>query len=253
MTLVKHLVTAGLGSRRACAALVLSGAVTVNGEVAESLMALVKGNDRIEVEGREVGRPARRDPVYLLLNKPAGYLSTVRDDRGRKTVMELVPERLRVPGLVPAGRLDLPSTGLMLLTNDGDLVNRVTHPRYGVRKEYHVLLDAALPPVAVRKLLSGVELEEGTASAVSVQRLDESTNRYSVVLVEGKKREIRMMMRAIGRNVKQLQRVRIGRLSLGGLAEGRSRPLTAAELRGLRGAAPRGAQRKGAPHAGRVK
>ena len=216
----------------------MKGMVSINGEAAESLTTVVKAKDRVEVQGREVSRPSRRAPVYVLVNMPSSYLSTVRDDRGRRTVMELVPEPLRVPGLVPAGRLDLPSTGLMLLTNDGELVNRVTHPRYGVRKEYHVLLDAVIPPPDVKKLLSGVELEEGKASAVSVTRLDERVYRYSVVLVEGKKREIRMMMRVIGRTVTELKRVKIGDLSLGNLAEGKSRLLTPGELRGLQGKAP---------------
>jgi len=224
----------------------MGGMVVVNGEVAESLTMTMKARDRVEVWGREITRPSRGAPVYLMVNKPPGYLSTVRDDRGRKTVMELVPEGLRVPGLVPAGRLDLASTGLMLLTNDGDLVNKVTHPSYGVRKEYNVLLDAALVSLDIKSLLTGVELEDGKASAVSVTRLDEHAYRYTVVLVEGKKREIRMMMRALGRHVRELKRVKMGDLLLGNLEEGKSRLLTSGEVRGLtRSAATKNEARRG--------
>ena len=142
LPLVKYLVSAGVGSRRHVVELVVDGKVRVNGERAESITLPVSSRDRVEVGGETV-RAATAPPVYLLLNKPLGYLSTVHDDRGRPTVLDLVPQARRAPGLVPAGRLDLESSGLMLLTNDGDLVYRVTHPRYGVRKEYRVLLGLA--------------------------------------------------------------------------------------------------------------
>ena len=210
----------------------------MNGEPAPSLTMPVAVADHVALEGREVVAGVGRS-VYLLLNKPAGYLSTVRDDRGRSTVLDLVPEARRLPGLVPAGRLDLGSTGLTLLTNDGDQVNRLTHPRYGVEKEYNVLLDGPLVTRAVRMLLSGVQVEAGLATAVAVRRMDGNVgeHRYSVVLVEGKKREVRHMLRAVGRNVLTLERSRLANLTLGGLARGSVRPLTAAELRGLRVAA----------------
>ena len=233
-TLVKYLVAAGLGSRRHCAALVLSGYVTVNGEPGESLMMPVTHNDLIEVDGRPV--VARRTGhVYLLANKPDGYLSSVGDDRGRPTVIDLVPRSLRMSGLVPAGRLDLHSTGLILLTDDGELVNRVTHPRYEIDKEYHVTLDGVLTPSGSSKLRTGVTIETGEARAMAIRRLhEESGFRYSITLNEGRKREVRLMFRYVGRQVLVLQRVRIGNLLLAGLKDGEVREMTSQELAGLR-------------------
>ena len=235
LTLVKYLVSAGVGSRRHVVELVVGGKVRVNGERAESITLPVSSRDRVEVEGQTV-RAASAPPVYLLLNKPLGYLSTVRDDRGRPTVLDLVPQARRAPGLVPAGRLDLESSGLMLLTNDGDLVYRVTHPRYGVRKEYRVLLDSPVPTGTVTALLRGVQTPMGTATALAVRRVarDAAVPLYHVTLVEGKNREVRLMFRAVGRQVVELQRVRIGNLGLRGLRPGESRELTTIEVRRLR-------------------
>jgi pseudouridine synthase len=233
-SLVKYLVGAGLGSRRHCAALVLSGYVSVNGALAESLMMPVAAHDKVSVDGRPI-TPRTTGYLYLLVNKPAGYLSTVRDDRGRRTVMDLVPRAQRVTGLVPAGRLDLDSTGLILLTDDGDLVNRITHPRYEIRKEYHARLDGVVVPSASRAFRAGIELPTGLAKAVALRRLaDQPGFRYAVVLIEGKKREVRDMFRAVGRRVLELERVRIGNLSVDALEPGAVRALTAAELRGIR-------------------
>jgi 23S rRNA pseudouridine2605 synthase len=232
--LVKYLVGAGLGSRRHCAALVLSGFVTVNGKVAESLTLQVTHRDQIEVDGRPV-TARRTGHVYLVANKPDGHLSSVTDDRGRPTVMDLIPRALRVNGLVPAGRLDLHSTGLILLTDDGELVNRVTHPRYEVEKEYYVTLDGVLTPSGSSKLRNGLTIETGEARALAVRRLHEEKGyRYSITLNEGRKREVRLMFRAIGRQVTALQRVRIGNLSVDGIKDGDVREMTSGELAGLR-------------------
>ena len=276
--LVKQLVAAGAGSRRRSAALIMEGAVTVNGEPALDLNHPVAPGDAVRVRGVALGAPVARR-VYLLLNKPPGYLSAVSDDRGRPTVLDLAPAALRVPGLVPAGRLDLASAGLVLLTNDGDLVNRITHPRYGVEKEYDVLLDRPLTPAERRLLIAGVEIESGTASAVAVEpvrrtppegyvsrgregpppsfprrresrpkfsppggdarRAERTEPRYRVTLVEGKKREIRLVMAALGVSVLRLTRVRIGGMRLGSLAPGAVRELSAAEARRLLSAGER--------------
>ena len=235
LPLVKYLVSAGAGSRRHVVELVVDGKVRVNGERAESITLPVSSRDRVEVGGETV-RAATAPPVYLLLNKPLGYLSTVHDDRGRPTVLDLVPQARRAPGLVPAGRLDLESSGLMLLTNDGDLVYRVTHPRYGVRKEYRVLLDSPVPTGTVTALLRGVQTPMGTATALAVRRVarDAAVPLYHVTLVEGKNREVRLMFRAVGRQVLELQRVRLGSLGLQGLRPGESRELTTIEVRRLR-------------------
>ncbi len=244
--MVKYLVSAGLGSRRSCASLIVNGFVTVNETMAESLMMPVSKDDRIQVEGRLI-EARRTGHLYLLLNKPDGILSTISDDRGRRTIMDLVPRALRLSGLVPAGRLDLHSTGLLLLTDDGELVNRVTHPRYEVDKEYHVKLDGVLNPTSSARLRSGVEIESGLAKAKAVRRLPEEPGyRYSITLNEGKKREVRLMLRAVGRQVTQLRRIRLGSLSLGDLADGQVRELTDIELTDIRrqvGLAPNAARR----------
>jgi 23S rRNA pseudouridine2605 synthase len=233
-TLVKYLVAAGLGSRRHCAALILSGYVRVNGELAESLIMDVNHHDSIEVDGRQVAAK-RTGHVYLLVSKPDGHLSSVSDDRGRPTVIELVPRALRMHGLVPAGRLDLHSTGLMLLTTDGELVNRVTHPRYEIEKEYHVDLDRVVTPTASSRLKTGLEIETGMARAMALRRLhEESGFKYAIVLNEGRKREVRLMFRAVSRQVLALKRVRIGNLTVDGLEDGQVRELTDQELHGIR-------------------
>ncbi len=238
--LLKFLVTAGLGARRHCVELIVNGHVRVNGIPADNLNHPVRARDRVDVDGMPV-RPQPVERTYLLLNKPAGYLSTVRDDRGRRTVMDLVPEDQRVPGLVPAGRLDLDSTGLMLLTNDGDLVDLITHPRYGVEKEYRILIDRPLSPDGTRALLEGVDIEDGIARAKWVRRLTETDNqaRYAVTLVEGKKREVRRMLMAVGRRVIELERTRLGNITLGQLPLAQTRRMSNAELRGLLAVADR--------------
>ena len=277
MPLVKRLVAGGAGSRRRAAALIFSGAVSVNGRPAGNLNHPVGPDDAVAVNGQPLAQAEKRT-VYLLLNKPKGYLCAVTDARGRPTVLDLVPDALRVAGLVPVGRLDADSTGLLLLSNDGAFVERVTHPRYGVVKEYDILLDRALSPRDEARLLNGVEIEGGTARALSVEaspqpfpsgrgsthkgeaRSTRSTPspqpspaigrggmrqpspsgrggahkgeaRYAVELAEGKKREVRLMMRAVGRRVLRLTRVRVGGLRLGRLPSGSVRELSAQEAR----------------------
>jgi 23S rRNA pseudouridine2605 synthase len=251
------LVAAGVGSRRASAELIMGGRVQVNGQPVSSLTQLVKDSDRVTVDGRQTDA-SRSKPAYLMLHKPAGYLTTVRDDRGRRTVLALVPQESYAPGLVPVGRLDMDTTGLLLLTNDGDLAYRLTHPRYQVEKEYQVEVDGPLTRQQVQRLLSGVQLPEGPAKVVSVKPLTRAgapgtgqmrapagmprsrpaspaIARYSVTLVEGQKREVRLLFQAMGRQVLELRRVRMGTVSLGGLEQGRVRPLTQAEVQRLKG------------------
>lgn len=230
MPLVKRLVAGGAGSRRRAAALIIEGSVSVNGQPATSLNHPVSASDAVSVNGRPLAQAEKRT-VYLLLNKPRGYLCAVSDSRGRPTVLDLVPDALRVAGLVPVGRLDADSTGLLLLSNDGAFVERVTHPRYGVVKEYDVLLDRALWPRDQARLLDGVEIEGGLARALSVEPVRRGEARYTVELAEGKKREVRLMMRAVGRRVLRLTRVRVGGLRLGRLPSGSVRELSAQEAR----------------------
>ena len=226
--LVKRLVSGGAGSRRRAAALIMDGAVTVNGEPALSISAPVGPGDAVAVNGEPLPQ-GEAGPVYLLLNKPPGYISAARGDRGRAAVLDLVPDALRVPGLVPAGRLDTASAGLLLLSNDGAFVDRVTHPRYGVVKEYRVLLDGPLSPRDRDRLLRGVPIEGGVATARAVSPSGKREPRYAVELTEGKKREVRLMMQAVGRKTLRLERVRVGGLRLGGLPSGAVRQLSARE------------------------
>ena len=230
MPLVKRLVAGGAGSRRRAAALIIEGSVSVNGQPATNLNHPVSASDAVSVNGRPLAQAEKRT-VYLLLNKPRGYLCAVSDSRGRPTVLDLVPDALRVAGLVPVGRLDADSTGLLLLSNDGAFVERVTHPRYGVVKEYDVLLDRPLWPREQARLLDGVEIEGGLARALSVEPVRKGEARYAVELAEGKKREVRLMMRAVGRRVLRLTRVRVGGLRLGRLPSGSVRELSAQEAR----------------------
>ena len=230
MPLVKRLVAGGAGSRRRAAALIIEGSVCVNGQPATSLNHPVSAPDAVSVNGQPLAQAEKRI-VYLLLNKPRGYLCAVSDSRGRPTVLDLVPDALRVAGLVPVGRLDAESTGLLLLSNDGAFVERVTHPRYGIVKEYDVLLDRALWPREQARLLDGVEIEGGLARALSVEPTRQGEARYAVELAEGKKREVRLMMRAVGRRVLRLTRVRVGGLRLGKLPSGSVRELSAQEAR----------------------
>ena len=230
MPLVKRLVAGGAGSRRRAAALIIEGSVSVNGRPATSLNHPVSASDAVSVNGQPLAQAEKRT-VYLLLNKPKGYLCAVSDSRGRPTVLDLVPDALRVAGLVPVGRLDADSTGLLLLSNDGAFVERVTHPRYGVVKEYDVLLDKPLWPRDQARLLDGIEIQGGLARALSVEPVRKGEARYAVELAEGKKREVRLMMRAVGRRVLRLTRVRVGGLRLGRLPSGSVRELSAREAR----------------------
>ena len=257
-TLVKYLVAAGAGSRRASAGLVMAGRVQINGRPAGSLAAPVKVGDRVTVDGREVSA-SRSTPTYLLLHKPDGYLTTVRDDQGRPTVMDLVPREMRVPGLVPVGRLDFNTSGLLLLTNDGDLAYRLTHPRYEVEKEYVAVVSRPLMPEQLKRLVSGIRLPDGLARAVTVIPLTrprapgtgqkpvragqparvglalppQGKMRYGITLIEGQNREIRLMFQALGHRVLELRRVRMGIIRLGSLAPGQLRRLSPAEVQRL--------------------
>jgi 23S rRNA pseudouridine2605 synthase len=239
--LVKYLVACNAGSRRASAALIMGGRVQVNGEKALGLMQPVARGDKVTLNGATVQpQQTKTGPTYLALNKPPGYVTSVRDEHGRKTVMSLVPVASRVPGLVPAGRLDMDSTGLIVLTNDGDLVYRLTHPRFEVEREYHVVTDAPLQPHERRALLEGVPLDGKPAKVASLRSLPALPHqgreqaRYSVVLMEGRNREARRLFEAVGRHVLALRRVRMGPLHLGSLPAGQTRTLQAKELQEVR-------------------
>ena len=229
LPLVKALVLAGCGSRRRMAEAVKQGRVLVNGEVAASFTQPVQTDkDLLVLDGKavEAGTDA---PVYLLLNKPRGFLSTTRDERGRLTVMNLLPEKYKHKNLYPVGRLDMDSRGLLLLTNDGDLTFRLTHPRFEKEKEYLVTLEHPLTEADSARFEAGLELEDGMTWPVRLSRRQANPPLYSVVLHEGRKRQLRRMFGSLGYRVADLQRIRVGSLKLGTLAEGEARELSATE------------------------
>ena len=235
-TLLKALVEAGAGSRRRVADAIMHGLVRVNGVVVSGLRyAVDAAKDRVEVDGRVVGIKPQKH-VYLMLNKPAGVLSTVRDERGRRTVIDILPEKYRNIGLHPAGRLDKDSTGLLLMTNDGEFTYRLTHPKFEKEKEYLLQIGGVLKSHEIIVLEKGVELEDGMTHGAAVKSIKSSPPfNYSITLHEGRKRQVRRMFAALGYRVVALKRVREGSLVLGDLVEGKVRELTAVEVGRLSG------------------
>jgi 23S rRNA pseudouridine2605 synthase len=233
--LQKVLAHAGLGSRRGCEELILQGRVSINGEVIRQLGTRVdRSTARITVDGETIQLESN---VYYAVNKPKGYVSTNVDPSGRPRVVDLLPE---IPERVyTVGRLDEDSTGLMILTNDGDLANRLAHPRYGVEKLYRALVAGVPTPEMVAKLTEGVWLSDGKVRAKRARiagRQGQATS-LELVLAEGKKREIRRMLSKLGHKVMALNRIAVGPISLKGLAVGECRPLTRHEIELLQKAA----------------
>ena len=230
--LQKVLAQAGLGSRRACDALVADGRVRVNGVVADLGSRVAPMLDRIEVDGRPVELAS--EVVVYALHKPMGVVTTMHDDRGRPCIGDFV---LDVPQrLFHVGRLDEETEGLLLLTNDGDLANLLMHPSHGVPKTYVARVRGRVTPGVVRQLLSGVTLEDGMAraDAATVTSSAEGASVVEVVLHEGRKRIVRRMFKAVGHPVEHLTRTRIGDLGLGSLPAGEKRRLTPSEVQTLR-------------------
>lgn len=220
--LQKVLAHLGVASRRGVEALIREGRITVDGDPARLGMR-VTSTEGVLVDGRPVSKPGER--LTLMLHKPRGVITTASDERGRRTVMELVPE---IAGLHPVGRLDKDSEGLLLLSNDGELTLRLTHPRYGHSKTYRVwCAEGTLPPKQLDRLVGGVELEDGFARAGDARRMPGGCE---LVLGEGRKRQVRRMMAAVGCSVNRLVRTRIGSLELGDLAAGDWRALSDDEI-----------------------
>lgn len=227
--LQKFLAAAGVASRRHAETLIRQGRVTVNGQVAHIGQRVMPG-DEVLFGGVPVGPEA---PRYILLNKPVGVVTTADDPQGRTTVVELVESDER---LYPVGRLDYHTSGLILLTNDGDLAHRMMHPSFGVDKTYRALVEGKVTPAEVRQLAEGVELEDGLTSP-GVAHLVQSSSERSIIeltIHEGKNRQVRRMCDAIGHPVIDLARTAYGPLTLGSLKPGGSRELTAPEIRRLR-------------------
>lgn len=237
MRLQKYLSRAGVASRRAAEQMIRDGRVRVNGEVVREMGVRVEADDRVVVDGRPV---APDPPLWVMLHKPAGYVTTRDDPQGRPTVYDLLPARLA--GLFHVGRLDLDSEGLLLLTNEGGVANRLMHPSGEVDRVYRVDVEGTLSRSERASLLEGVRLEDGPARAHEVEVLGEGPlspgggpgTRVRVVMREGRKREVRRLFDAVGHPVRRLVRERLGPVSLGELPEGEWRELSAEEVEALR-------------------
>src|SRR6516225_7467528 len=245
MRLNRFLAAAGLGSRRHCDELIAAGRVTINGNTSTDFSAEPNPRDHVKVNGKLVHVAP---PLTIMLHKPAGFVSTRRDPRARDTIFDLLPAKFS--RLFNIGRLDAQTEGLLLLTNDGDLAQRLTHPRYEIEKEYEVILDRPWGPGLTSKLLRGIFLDGQRARIAQLHSV--SAVRLRVVLRQGINRQIRRMFEAVGYRVKHLVRVRIANLRLGDLARGHWRALTDGELNSLRGrselvaaGADRGSQKAG--------
>jgi pseudouridine synthase len=240
--LQKILARAGHGSRRSAEALIVGGRVRVNGEAVTQLGAQADADtDRIEVDGAPIVLSSEQ--VYIVMNKPRGFVTTASDPQGRRTVMELLPQTLP-PHVIPVGRLDRDSEGLLIFTNDGEMAHRLAHPRYQIDKQYYALVQGRPSAAALETLRRGVEIE-GQLTAAAQAELGAAPAGYDsppgytwlhIVIHEGRKRQVRLMCAAVGHGVRTLVRTRIGDITLGRLAKGKTRPLDDAEVAGLRAA-----------------
>ena len=228
--LQKVLARAGVASRRAVEEMIVAGRIRVNGRKAVLGQRVDPDKDEVEVDGSRL--PLKTGLVYYLMNKPAGVVTTAEDELGRPTVMDLIEASERV---WPVGRLDLDTEGALVLTNDGDLTHRLTHPSFGVEKTYVVWAKGTVGDRALRALARGVELEDGvTAPArVALRETSGGASLIEMTITEGRNRQVRRMMDAVGHEVIRLARTTIGPLQLGHLRPGTARRLAPAEVRAL--------------------
>jgi 23S rRNA pseudouridine2605 synthase len=224
--LQKVLAHAGVASRRVCEDMITAGRVTVNGEPAHLGQRIDPRTDVVELDGVLIALDP--DLVHYLLHKPRGVVTTASDPQGRKTVVDLVPDRPRV---FPVGRLDVDTEGLLLLTNDGELAHRLTHPSFGVEKEYLAEVAGALKPFTLRALRTGIDLDDGRTAPAKVAQV--SPGLVRITIHEGRNRQVRRMCEAVGHPVKRLIRTRIGPITDHRLKAGEWRSLSQAELRSL--------------------
>jgi 23S rRNA pseudouridine2605 synthase len=237
--LAKYLAHGGVASRRKAEEIIAKGLVTVGGEVVVDPARDVDDGDDVRVNGAPVGVESLE---VWAVNKPVGVVSTAREPGGRRAVVELVESKAR---LYPVGRLDADSTGLLLLTNDGALANHLTHPRYEVPKTYRARLGKSPREREVARLRDGVELEDGPTAPAQVRKVGD--REIEIVLREGRNRQVRRMVEAVGNRVVALRRIGFGPLRLGELGEGRSRRLSGAEVKELRAAGEARADSEGGP------
>ncbi len=228
----KFLARAGVASRRGAEELISAGRVRLNGSLVTELgTKVIPGRDIVEVDGAAVR--VRSDRMYMILNKPAGHVSTLNDPQGRRTVAELMPETDH--RLFNVGRLDMDTTGILLLTDDGELAHRLMHPRYHVSKEYLATVAGRPTEDVLKQIRSGIELDDGPTrpAEADIERLGDTTSVIRLVIREGRKRQVRRMLAAVGHRVLALHRVRFGPIDLGELKLGETRELTDAETEAL--------------------
>lgn len=232
--LQKYMAEAGVASRRASEQMILDGRVKVNGRVVRELGTKVSDNDRVSVDGKVIDKAKKMR--YLMLNKPAGYLSSVTDDRERQTVLDLVSGDIR-ERVYPVGRLDYNTEGLLLLSNDGDFTYRVTHPSHEMEKTYEAIVSGTVTRAELDKLCQGVVIDGRKTSPAKARVLDAGGNatRVELIIHEGRNRQVRKMLEAVGHDVRHLKRVAIGNVRLGTLPLGRWRHLNAKEIAHLMG------------------
>ena len=237
LRLQKYLAHAGVASRRNAETLIAAGRVRVNGRVVSQLGSSVVAEDRVELDGRRIEIPA--EPRYIVLNKPEKVMTTMRDPERRRTVAHLLPAK--VGRLVPVGRLDYETSGVLLMTDDGDLAHVLTHPRYGVEKTYRAIVRGRLAPKDIEAFAAGVRLEEGAAQPAKVRivRSTLAVSEIDLTIHEGRNRQVRRMLEALGHPVHSLTRLRFGPIALGGLKPGAWREVTPKELAALRVVAQR--------------
>ncbi len=231
MRINKFLAECGVASRRQCDKLIEDGAVKINGKTA-LLGQEVNDNDSVTVNGKRIVKDKRKE--YYILNKPKGYVCTVSDDKGRKTVMELLPKH--AGRVFPIGRLDYDTEGLLLFTNDGDLAFRLTHPKNEIPKTYMAKIEGNITESELDKLRFGVEIDGRMTHRCNahITDADKESTKVVITITEGRNRQVRKMFEAIGKNVILLKRIKIGDLTLHGLNRGDCRSLTAAEVEYLK-------------------
>jgi 23S rRNA pseudouridine2605 synthase len=230
--LQKYLAEAGVASRRKCEELIAQGKIEINGEVITTQGIKVKGDEIIKVDGRLIRQEQKK--VYILLNKPVGYISTAKDEFSRKTVLDLVDTvKERV---YPVGRLDYDTSGLLLLTNDGELANRLTHPKHEIKKVYRAMIDGGISEEDVNSLQSGIAIEDYKTAPAKVHVIETAKKEtiVEITIHEGRNRQVRKMFETLGYAVLRLKRVAIGPLEIEGIEEGKWRYLRKKEIDNLK-------------------
>lgn len=228
----KYIAQAGVASRRRADELIAYGKVRINGKVVRELGTMVQAGDKVDVSGTPIAPNVQT--AYLVVHKPSGVMTTMRDPEGRRTVADLVPRG--TARVVPVGRLDYDTAGVLLMTNDGDLANRLLHPRYGVEKTYRATIAGRLSPDDVKRLHDGVGLDAGeraSSAAVRVVAVRAGSSVVDITVREGRNRQVRRMFDALGHPVQALVRLRFGPIALGDLPVGHTRALTPKELSAL--------------------